>query len=76
MTIKATAFRRNLVRYMEECYRTGAPLIIEHGRERFVFKPQGARKPMGSVAPRPWIVPDLDGLPTFSPAEWAPDKLS
>ncbi len=76
MTVKATAFRQNLFRYMEECYQTGSSLVIERGRERFVLKPQGARKPVGSVAPRPWIAPDLDSLPTISPAEWAPDDLS
>ena len=76
MTVKATAFRQNLFQYMEECYQTASSLVIERGRERFVLKPQGARKPIGSVAPRPWIAPDLAGLPTFSPAEWVPDDLS
>ncbi len=76
MTVKATVFRQNLFRYMEECYRTGSPLIIERGRERFLLKPQGARKPVGSVALRPWIAPDLDILPAFSPSEGAPDELS
>ena len=76
MTIKATVFRQNLFHYMEECYRTASPLVIERGRERFLLKPQGARKPVGSVAPRSWIAPDLDNLPAFSPSEWVPDDLS
>lgn len=76
MTVKATSFRQNLFQYMEECYQTGLPIVIERGRERFVLKPQGARKPIGSVAPRPWIAPCLAGLPAFSPAEWVPDDLS
>jgi hypothetical protein len=76
MSVKATVFRQNLFRYMDECYRSSSPLIIERGRERFVLKPQVVRKPIGSITPRLWIAPDLDSLPDFSPSEWAADDLS
>jgi hypothetical protein len=76
MPVKATVFRQNLFRFLEDCHRTGSPLVIERGRERYVLKPQGTRKPVGCIPPRPWIAPDLDSLPDFSPAEWVSDDLS
>jgi len=70
MTVKATAFRKNLFRYLDECRDSGSSMYIQRGSDLFRLDPEGTRKPIGSAPPRPGIVDDLDSLPEFSPSEW------
>lgn len=76
MTVKATQFRKNLFRYLDQCRDTGMVVVIERGGDRFRLKAEGKRKPVGSAAPRPGAADDLYTLPDFSPAEWTDRDFS
>jgi len=76
MTVKASNFRQNLFRYLDQCRDTGAVMFIERGKDRFRLEPEGIRKPIGSAAPKPSIADDLETLAEFSPSEWMTDDIS
>jgi len=76
MTVKASQFRQNLFQLLDSLRESGETLILERGQDRFLLQPLERRKPLGSVDPRPWILPDPQGLEDFSPSKWVPDDLS
>ena len=76
MTVKATQFRKNIFRYLDECHDTGGPVIIERGKERFRLQAEGIKKPIGSAVPKPCVIVHPDTLAEYSPSEWRDDDLS
>ena len=55
MTIKVTAFRKNLFRYLDECRDSGSSVYIQRGNDLFRLQPEGTRKPIGNAPPRPVV---------------------
>lgn len=76
MTVRATYFRKNLFRYLDECRDSGDALIIERGKERFHLEAEQPRFRLGALPAKPWVIRDPDSLADFSPAQWRPDDLS